>query len=143
MGEAGFRPEDDPGTGVVAAFGRQLKSLRMAAGMERAELGGRLGYSASSIASYERTRAPHPAAPLHRAGGRGPGAGGVLTALKEEVARAQYPAFFRDAAKLEAEAVELHIYATHVIKRPADAMVTVSSQASAGLVALAVTDRSV
>jgi hypothetical protein len=52
LGEAGFRPEDDPGTGMVAAFGRQLKLLRTAAGMERAELGRRLGYSASSIASY-------------------------------------------------------------------------------------------
>ena len=35
--------------------------------------------------------------------------------MKEEVARAQYPAFFRDAAKLEAEAVELHVYDTHPV----------------------------
>lgn len=113
-GEAGFRPEDDPGTGVVAAFGRQLKLLRTAAGMERAELGGRLGYSASSIASYEQARRIPPPRFIERAD-EVLGAGGVLTALKEEVARAQYPAFFRDAAKLEAEAVELHIYDTHVI----------------------------
>ncbi|MEU5308780.1 helix-turn-helix transcriptional regulator [Streptomyces sp. NPDC021562] len=113
-GEAGFRPEDDPGTGVVAAFGRQLKLLRTAAGMERAELGGRLGYSASSIASYEQGRRIPPPRFIERAD-EVLGAGGVLTALKEEVARAQYPAFFRDAAKLEAEAVELHVYDTHVI----------------------------
>lgn len=31
----------------------------------------------------------------------------MLTALKEEVARARYPRFFRDMARLEAEAVEL------------------------------------
>ncbi|MEU2054206.1 DUF5753 domain-containing protein [Streptomyces bungoensis] len=43
------------------------------------------------------------------------GAGGVLSASKEEVARAQYPAFFRDAAKLEAEAVELHVYANQAV----------------------------
>jgi hypothetical protein len=34
----------------------------------------------------------------------------VLVALKEEVGRAQYPAFFRDMARLEAEAVTLHVY---------------------------------
>jgi hypothetical protein len=39
----------------------------------------------------------------------------VLSASKEEVARAQYPAFFRDAAKLEAEAVVLHVYATQAV----------------------------
>jgi hypothetical protein len=36
--------------------------------------------------------------------------------MKEEVARAQFPAFFRDAARLEAEALELHAYDTHVVK---------------------------
>ncbi|MGW2915273.1 DUF5753 domain-containing protein, partial [Streptomyces asoensis] len=41
--------------------------------------------------------------------------GGVLSASKEEVARAQYPAFFRDAARLEAEAVELHVYANQAV----------------------------
>ncbi|MGW1470162.1 helix-turn-helix domain-containing protein [Streptomyces olivaceus] len=109
-GETGSRPEDDPGTGVVAAFGRQLKLLRTAAGMERTELGGRLGYSASSIASYEQGRRIPPPRFIERAD-EALGAGGVLLALKEEVARAQYPAFFRDAAKLEAVAVELHLYA--------------------------------
>ncbi len=44
------------------------------------------------------------------------GAGGELKASKEEVARAQYPAFFRNAARLEAEAVELCAYDTHVVK---------------------------
>lgn len=43
------------------------------------------------------------------------GAGGVLIALKEEVARAQYPAFFRDAARLEAEALELFLYAVQAV----------------------------
>jgi DNA-binding XRE family transcriptional regulator len=47
------RPEDEPGTGVVTAFGRQLKLLRTRAGMERAEFGKRVGYSADSVASIE------------------------------------------------------------------------------------------
>ncbi len=36
-------------------------------------------------------------------------------ALKEEVARSQYPPFFRDMARLEAEAVTLHVYATMAV----------------------------
>jgi hypothetical protein len=37
-------------------------------------------------------------------------AGGLLVAMKGEVARARYPAFFRDMARLEEEAVSLHVY---------------------------------
>ncbi|MEV0847188.1 DUF5753 domain-containing protein [Streptomyces sp. NPDC049954] len=43
------------------------------------------------------------------------GARGILKEMKEEVARAQCPAFFRGAAKLEKEAVELHVYAPKAI----------------------------
>ncbi len=43
------------------------------------------------------------------------GAHGVLTEMKEEVARAQYPAFFRDTARLEGTAVGLHVYATKAV----------------------------
>ncbi|MFD3494925.1 helix-turn-helix domain-containing protein [Streptomyces sp. NPDC058690] len=111
---AGARPEDEPGTGIVAAFGRLLKLLRTRAGVERAEFGGRLGYSASTIASFEQGRRIPPLKFIDQADEL-LDAGGVLKELKEDVARAQYPAFFRDAARLEAEAVELHVYDTHVI----------------------------
>ncbi|MEU0128402.1 helix-turn-helix transcriptional regulator [Streptomyces sp. NPDC006289] len=111
---AGARPEDEPGTGMVAAFGRLLKRVRTTAGMERAELGARLGYAASTIASYELGRRIPPPKFIDQAD-EILGARGVLRELKEDVARAQYPAFFRDAAKLEAEAVELLAYDTHVM----------------------------
>ncbi|MEU0113955.1 helix-turn-helix transcriptional regulator [Streptomyces bobili] len=111
----GPRPEDEPGTGIVAAFGRQLKLFRTAAGLERQDLGAKVGYSASTIAAYEQgRRVPQPRF-IDRAD-EVLGAGGVLKALKGEVARAQYPAFFRDMARLEAEAVELASYETHVVK---------------------------
>ncbi|MDI3402371.1 helix-turn-helix domain-containing protein [Streptomyces cavernicola] len=110
----GARPEDEPGTGVVAAFGRQLKLLRVRAGLERAEFGTRTGYSAATIASFEQGRRIPPPRFIDQADEE-LGAGGVLRALKEEVARAQYPAFFRDAARLEADAVELFLYAVQVI----------------------------
>lgn len=103
------RPEDEPGTGVVTAFGRQLKLLRMRAGVDRAEFGSRLGYSAETVASIEQgRRIPQPR--FIEKADEVLGAGGVLLALKEEVAKAQYPAFFRDMARLEAEAITLHVY---------------------------------
>ncbi|MFF0206075.1 helix-turn-helix domain-containing protein [Streptomyces sp. NPDC005017] len=108
------RPEDEPGTGVVTAFGRQLKLLRVRAGLERAEFGSRVGYSADTVASIEQGRRIPQARFIERAD-EVLGAGGVLTALKEEVGRAQYPAFFRDMARLEAQAVELCAYDTLVV----------------------------
>ncbi|MFB6537206.1 helix-turn-helix domain-containing protein [Streptomyces noursei] len=113
-GLVGQRPEDEPGSGVVTAFGRQLKLLRVRAGLERAEFGKLVGYAAQSIASFERGRRIPPPRFIDRAD-EVLGAGGVLIALKEEVARAQYPAFFRDMARLEAEAVELCVYDTNVV----------------------------
>ncbi|MGW1139205.1 helix-turn-helix domain-containing protein [Streptomyces zhihengii] len=108
------QPENEVGTGMLAVFGRQLKLFRERAGMDRARFGSLTGYSASTIAAFEQGRRIPPPKFIERAD-EALGAGGVLCASKEEVARAQYPAFFRDAAKLEAEAVELHVYDTHVV----------------------------
>ncbi|MHB9854801.1 helix-turn-helix domain-containing protein [Streptomyces krungchingensis] len=115
--EAGQReqqPEDDPGTGIVTAFGRQLKLLRVRAGLERAEFGSRVGYAADTVASIEQGRRIPQARFIERAD-EVLGAGGVLAALKEEVGRAQYPAFFRDAARLETDAHELFLYAVQAV----------------------------
>ncbi|MFJ5557311.1 helix-turn-helix domain-containing protein [Streptomyces sp. NPDC093250] len=108
------RPEDESGTGVVTAFGRQLKLLRTRAGLERAEFGKRLGYSADTVASIEQGRRIPQAQFIEKAD-EVLGAGGVLTALKEEVGRAQYPAFFRDMARLEAKATALNVYAVYAV----------------------------
>ena len=76
--------------------------------MDRAQFGSLTGYSASTIASFEQGRRIPPPKFIDQAD-EVLGAGGVLSASKEELARAQYPAFFRDAARLEAEAVVLHV----------------------------------
>lgn len=113
-GGAGQRPDDEPGSGVVVAFGRQLKLLRARAGLDRTEFGKRVGYAAQSVASFEQgRRIPQPRF-IDRADDV-LDAGGVLKALKEEVARAQYPAFFRDAARLEAKAAALSVYAVSAV----------------------------
>ncbi|MEV8602413.1 helix-turn-helix transcriptional regulator [Streptomyces griseoviridis] len=108
------QPEYELGTGMLRVFGRQLKLFRERAGLDRAGLGSLTGYSASTIASFEQARRIPPPKFIDQAD-EVLGAGGVLSASKEEVARAQYPAFFRDAARLEAEAVVLHVYATQAV----------------------------
>ncbi|MFE9906813.1 helix-turn-helix domain-containing protein [Streptomyces clavifer] len=111
---SGTRPDGEQGNGVAVAFGRQLKLLRVRAGLDRAEFGQRMGYAAQSVASFEQgRRIPQPA--FVDKADRLLDAGGLLVALKEELARSQYPAFFRDMARLEAEAVELCAYDTHIV----------------------------
>lgn len=121
MGRAAEEPgaeegERDEGAGsvILRVFGRQLKRFRVRAGLERPEFGSTTGYSASTIAAYEQGRRIPPPKFIDRADEL-LDAGGVLQEMKEEVARAQYPAFFRDAARLEAEAAELHVYANQAV----------------------------
>jgi transcriptional regulator with XRE-family HTH domain len=108
------QPEYEVRTGMLCVFGRQLKLFRERAGMDRARVGALTGYSASTIASFEQGRRIPPPKFIDQAD-EVLDARGVLSASREEVARAQYPAFFRDAAKLEAEAVELHVYDTQLV----------------------------
>jgi transcriptional regulator with XRE-family HTH domain len=108
------RPDDESGRGVVVAFGRQLKLLRIRAGMERTKFGERMGYAAQSIASFEQGRRIPLGEFIDRAA-EILEAGGVLRALKDEVLRAQYPSFFRDAARLEAKAEAMCVYALYAV----------------------------
>ncbi|MFI9585364.1 helix-turn-helix domain-containing protein [Streptomyces sp. NPDC052236] len=112
--EVDRQPDRQAGSGILHVFGRQLKRFREWAGLERAELGSRTGYSASTIASYEQGRRIPPPRFIEQAD-EILGARGVLLEMKEEVARAQFPAFFRDAARLESQAVALHVYDSHVV----------------------------
>ncbi|MGC4997535.1 helix-turn-helix domain-containing protein [Streptomyces sp. DT195] len=110
----GTRMADKTAQGVVAAFGQTMKTLRVRAGMEREELGRRLGYSAATIASFEQgRRIPSPRA-IDRAD-EVLDAGGLMTLWKEEVERAQYPPFFQGMAQLEKQAMELQMYDTLVV----------------------------
>lgn len=112
--QGGGQVEQEPGSGILHVFGRQLKRFRECTEYDRAAFGSATGYSASTIASYEQgRRVPSPR--FIEQADELLGARGVLVEMKEEVARAQYPPFFRDAAKLEAEAVELHVYANQAV----------------------------
>ena len=104
----------EAGSGVLHVFGRQLKRFRVRAGMERAQLGARTGYSASSIASFEQGRRIPPTRFILKAD-EVLGAEGVLAEFVEEMEKAQYPAFFQDAAELEKKAAGWHVYDALVI----------------------------
>ncbi|GBQ04340.1 transcriptional regulator [Streptomyces spongiicola] len=108
------QPENEVGAGILSVFGRQLKLFRERAELDRLGFGSLTGYSASTIAAFEQGRRIPPSRFIDQADDL-LGAGGVLLAGKEEVARSQYPTFFRDAAKLESEAVELHVYANQAV----------------------------
>ncbi|QKW09956.1 helix-turn-helix transcriptional regulator [Streptomyces sp. NA04227] len=110
--EAGEQsPLDGVATGVLQRFGKQLKACRTLRGMSREELGRLTGYSGSTIAAFEQGKRIPPPKFIDRAD-EVLGVCGVLKASKEDLERAQYPAFFQDAAGLEAKAIELHVYAT-------------------------------
>ncbi|MHA5054897.1 helix-turn-helix domain-containing protein [Streptomyces sp. SD15] len=102
-------PDDDWGVAVVATVGRQLKLRREAKGMRAAEFGAAVGYGEDMVYKIEGgKRIPQPEY-LERAD-EVLGAGGLLSAMKEDVARVRYPKKVREIAKLEAQAVEIGVY---------------------------------
>lgn len=111
-------PEDEDGSAdLFRAIGRQVKLLRERAGLTQRELGERLAYGEDLISSLERgRRTPQPE--FLDAADEVLGAAGLLKAAKEDVARVKararvrHPAWFRDYARMEAEAVEISFYST-------------------------------
>ncbi|MFI6091340.1 Scr1 family TA system antitoxin-like transcriptional regulator [Streptomyces sp. NPDC051218] len=111
------RPAEEDGTAhLFRAVGKQIKVLRIRAGLSQKELAARTHCGEDLISAMERgVRTPQPefldlADPLL-------GADGVLIAAIDDVREAQkksrtrHPDWYRGYAKLEAEAVELHFYA--------------------------------
>ncbi|GAB3959854.1 helix-turn-helix domain-containing protein [Streptomyces sparsus] len=100
---------------VFRVVGRQIRLLRERAGLTQRELGEQLGYSEDLIRSLERGRRT-PQAEFLDAADTLLEAGGLLRAATEDVARAKarsrvrHPAWFKDYARLEDQAVELHDY---------------------------------
>ncbi|MGQ4512472.1 Scr1 family TA system antitoxin-like transcriptional regulator [Streptomyces sp. DW26H14] len=114
-GETGVRATADAsGQGVMTAFGQSMKTLRVRAGLERGEFGRLIGYSASTVASFEQGRRVPSPRTIDLAD-KTLAAEGLLTLWKEQMERAQYPVFFQGMAKLEKEGVELLAYDTHVL----------------------------
>ncbi|WP_335933700.1 helix-turn-helix domain-containing protein [Streptomyces sp. PTD5-9] len=105
-------PDDESGAAVVATVGRQLKLRREAAGMRAAEFGLAIGYGEDQVYKVESgKRIPRPEY-LDKAD-RTLKAGGLISAMKADVAEVRYPKKIRDLARMEARAVELLSYGSH------------------------------
>ncbi|KDQ67880.1 helix-turn-helix domain-containing protein [Streptomyces halstedii] len=115
------RPAESDGTAhLFRALGKQLKVLREAAGLSQKELGAAVHCGEDLVSAMERgVRTPQPDF-LERADEL-LGAGGVLRAAKEEVrealarSRTRHPDWFRDYARVEAEAVAIHDYSNQAV----------------------------
>lgn len=99
----------DSRPGVWVAYGKLLKLARKKAGVTQEQLAEATGYSLEQTASIEQGRRPAKAA-FTEAAERFLDAGGVLAAVQEEVDFAKLPAFFRDFALLELDAVSHYSY---------------------------------
>ncbi|MCY0927412.1 helix-turn-helix transcriptional regulator [Streptomyces sp. H27-H1] len=102
-------PDDDWGVAVVATVGRQLRLRREAVGMRAADFGVAVGYGEDMVYKLEGgKRIPRPEF-LDKAD-EVLDAGGLLAAMKEDVAKVRYPRKVRELAMLESQAVELQLY---------------------------------
>ncbi|WNI24429.1 helix-turn-helix transcriptional regulator [Streptomyces sp. ITFR-16] len=105
-------PDDESGVAVVAAVGRQIKAWREAAGLRAGEFAAAIGYGEDLVYKVEGgRRIPRPE--FLDKSDEVLGAGGRVSAMKEDIARVRYPKKVRELAKLEAQAVELSAYGTH------------------------------
>ncbi len=102
-------PDDDWGVAVVATVGRQLRLRREAVGMRAAEFGAAVGYGEDLVYKIEGGKRIPRGEYLDRAD-EVLGAGGLLSAMKEDVAKVRYPKQVRDLAQMEARSVELGVY---------------------------------
>ncbi|MFI9210873.1 helix-turn-helix domain-containing protein [Streptomyces sp. NPDC053253] len=107
-------PDDDWGVAVVATVGRQLRLRREAVGMRAADFGIAVGYGEDLVYKIEGgKRIPRPEY-LDKAD-EVLDAGGLIAAMKDDVAKVRYPKKVRALAKLEAQAVEIGVYECNII----------------------------
>ncbi|MFJ9808198.1 Scr1 family TA system antitoxin-like transcriptional regulator [Streptomyces sp. NPDC101158] len=107
-------PGDESGAAVVATVGRQLKLWREAKGLGAVELGALIGYGEDLVRKVERgARIPRPEF-LDKVD-EALGAGGLVSAMKQDVMEVRYPKKLRSLVKLEAQAVEFCMYGNYTI----------------------------
>ncbi|MGW2774613.1 helix-turn-helix domain-containing protein [Streptomyces olivaceoviridis] len=116
MSERGWQvdPDDEWGIAVIATVGRQLKLRREAVGMRAGDFAKAVGYGEDMVYKIESgKRIPRPEY-LDRADDV-LGAGGLLSAMKEDVQKVRYPKKVRALAEMEAKAVEIGLYECNII----------------------------
>lgn len=107
-------PDDDWGLAVIATVGRQLRLRREAVGMRAADFGIAVGYGEDLVYKIESgKRIPRPEY-LDKAD-EILDAGGLISAMKDDVVKVRYPKKVRALAKMEAKAVEIGVYECNII----------------------------
>ncbi|MEU0677782.1 helix-turn-helix transcriptional regulator [Streptomyces sp. NPDC006172] len=102
-------PDDEWGVAVIATVGRQLRLRREAAGMRAAEFGQAVGYGEDLVYKIEGGKRIPRQEYLDRAD-EVLDAGGMVSAMWEDVKKVRYPKKLRDLAQSEAKAVEIQLY---------------------------------
>ncbi|WP_327404417.1 helix-turn-helix transcriptional regulator [Streptomyces sp. NBC_01288] len=104
----------DPGASPLDYYGYELRRYREAAGLTQRQLGVIINYTGSLIGQIE-TAKKLPTLEFSRQIDAALNTGGLLTRLLDLVLRSQLPSWFRQVAELQARAVEILSFETHMI----------------------------
>ncbi|MDQ0580703.1 helix-turn-helix domain-containing protein [Streptomyces rishiriensis] len=104
----------DPGASPLDYYGFELRRLREAAELTQAQLGGVLNYTGSLVGQVETARKV-PTVEFSERVDAALGTGGLFSRLVVLVLRSQLPAWFREVAELEARALEICTFQTHLV----------------------------
>ncbi|MEU6381401.1 helix-turn-helix transcriptional regulator [Streptomyces sp. NPDC046909] len=104
----------DPGASPLDYYGFELRRLREAAGLTQKQLGDIINYTASLVGQIETARKV-PTLEFSERVDVALGTDGLLSRLVELVLRSQLPAWFQQVAELEARAVEMCTFHTHLM----------------------------
>ncbi|AWW39819.1 MULTISPECIES: helix-turn-helix domain-containing protein [Streptomyces] len=104
----------DPGASPLDYYGFELRRLREAAGLTQRQLGEIVNYTGSLVGQIETARKV-PTLEFSERVDAALGTDGLLSRLVELVLRNQLPAWFRQVAELQARAVEIYSFETHMV----------------------------
>jgi transcriptional regulator with XRE-family HTH domain len=104
----------DPGASPLDYYGFELRRHREAAGLTQKQLGEILNYTGSLVGQIETARKV-PTPEFSERVDAALGTDGMFSRLVELVLRSQLPAWFRQVAELEARAVEMCTFHTHLV----------------------------
>jgi transcriptional regulator with XRE-family HTH domain len=104
----------DPGASPLDYYGFELRRLREAAGLTQKQLGEIVNYTGSLVGQIETARKV-PTLEFSERVDAALGTDGLLSRLVELVLRHQLPSWFRQVAELQAKALVIHSFETHMI----------------------------
>ncbi|MFJ6072677.1 helix-turn-helix domain-containing protein [Streptomyces sp. NPDC093065] len=104
----------DPGASPLDYYGFELRRHREAAGLTQRQLGDIVNYTGSLVGQIETAR-KLPTPEFSERVDAALGTGGLLSRLVTLVMRTQLPAWFQQMAELEARAVEICAFQTHMV----------------------------